>query len=174
MRKEALVPEDLRKRSPSGLLRLLLRLPIWLYRLRLGFLLGNRFLMLTHTGRKSGLARQTVLEVVRYDPTSKVCIIASGWGETSNWLRNIENTSEVMVTLGTRRSAGTAIRLSPDAVQQELMGYARRHPVAFRRLAASKLASVPTDDAEAGRSLTPLIPMFALRPLWKQTGRHDR
>ena len=168
------MPEDLRKRSPSGLLRLLLRFPIWLYRLRLGFLLGNRFLLLTHIGRKSGLPRQTVLEVIRYDAASKVCIIASGWGETSNWLRNIEKTPEVRITIGGRQSAARVVRLSPAEVQQELMDYARRYPLAFRRLAAMKLRAVPCNVTETCRSLAPLIPMCALRPLWKQTGRHDR
>jgi hypothetical protein len=31
--------------APHGLLRFGLRLPIWLYRLHLGWLLGNRFLL---------------------------------------------------------------------------------------------------------------------------------
>ena len=52
---------------PHGLSRLAFRLPIWLYHSHLGWLLGTRFVLLTHTGRKSGLSRQTVLEVVRYD-----------------------------------------------------------------------------------------------------------
>jgi hypothetical protein len=57
------------KRPPKGLLRLMLRLPIWLYRLRLGWLLGNRFLLLTHVGRKTGLPHQTVVEVVSHSST---------------------------------------------------------------------------------------------------------
>lgn len=36
---------------PRGLLRLLLRAPVALYRLRLGWLLGGRVLLLSHTGR---------------------------------------------------------------------------------------------------------------------------
>ena len=42
---------------PGKALRLGLRLPIWLYRLHLSWLLGERFLLLTHTGRNSGLPR---------------------------------------------------------------------------------------------------------------------
>jgi len=34
--------------APRGLARLAFRLPIWLYHLRLGWLLGDRLLMLTH------------------------------------------------------------------------------------------------------------------------------
>jgi hypothetical protein len=37
----------------------LVRAPIWLYRLRLGFLFGRRMLLLEHIGRKSGARRWT-------------------------------------------------------------------------------------------------------------------
>jgi hypothetical protein len=36
-------------------LRLMMNVPIWLFHMRLGWLAGDRFLLLTHTGRKSGL-----------------------------------------------------------------------------------------------------------------------
>jgi hypothetical protein len=45
---------------PHGLTRLAFRLPIWLYRLRLGWLLGDRLLLLTHIGRTSGQRRDRV------------------------------------------------------------------------------------------------------------------
>ena len=59
------------RRSPSRPNRALalgLRLPSYLYRFRLGGLLGHRFLLLTHRGCKSGLTRRTPLEVLHYDP----------------------------------------------------------------------------------------------------------
>jgi len=46
--------------KPTGASRLAFRLPIYLYRLNLGWLLGHRFLMLVHRGRRSGLLRETV------------------------------------------------------------------------------------------------------------------
>jgi hypothetical protein len=49
---------------PNRVLGYVLRLPSYLYRLRLGGLLGHRFLLLTHRGRKSGLTRRTPLEVL--------------------------------------------------------------------------------------------------------------
>ena len=45
---------------PTGVLRALLGLPVHLYHARLGVLLGHRFLLLVHTGRKTGLHRETV------------------------------------------------------------------------------------------------------------------
>ena len=44
--------------------RALVRAPIWLYRARLGFVMGHRMLLLEHIGRKSGARRYAVLEVV--------------------------------------------------------------------------------------------------------------
>jgi hypothetical protein len=57
--------------KPAGALRLAFRLPIYLYRLDLGWLLGHRFLLFAHLGRKSGLLRETVLEVILYDPATR-------------------------------------------------------------------------------------------------------
>ena len=50
-------------KPPRGLKRLFLRAPIWCYRLELGWIPGKRFLLLTHTGRKSGLEALLVLHL---------------------------------------------------------------------------------------------------------------
>ena len=76
--------------KPKGLLKWTFRLPLYLYRWHLGWLLGHRFLMLTHLGRKSGRRRQTVLEVVHYDFKTKECIVIAGYGAQSDWYRNIQ------------------------------------------------------------------------------------
>lgn len=65
--------------APKGWLHALLRIPILLYRVHMGWLLGHRFLLLTHVGRKSGTRHHTVLEVVCYASLSRTCIVASGW-----------------------------------------------------------------------------------------------
>jgi deazaflavin-dependent oxidoreductase (nitroreductase family) len=78
------------KLKPAGALRLALWLPIYLYRLDLGWLLGHSFLLLGHLGRKSGLLRETVLEVILYDPATREGVVLSAWGEKAGWYRNIE------------------------------------------------------------------------------------
>jgi hypothetical protein len=77
---------------PRGFKRMLLRAPIWCYRLGCGWLLGKRFLLLHHLGRNSGLPRQTVLEVVKYDADTDTYFIASGFGKQSDWYRNLLKT----------------------------------------------------------------------------------
>jgi len=86
---------------PKGWRRALLRAPVLWYRVHMGWLLGHRFLLLTHMGRKSGTRHQTVLEVVGYASASHTCMVASGWGEKAQWLKNVMVNPDVAVTLGT-------------------------------------------------------------------------
>jgi deazaflavin-dependent oxidoreductase (nitroreductase family) len=88
---------------PSGWLRLALKAPRWLYRLHLGWLLGHRFLLLTHRGRRSGRVYSTVLEVVRYDPATDESVVVSGWGDRADWYNNIQKTTVLAIQTGRER-----------------------------------------------------------------------
>ena len=72
---------------PTGLPRLLFRLPIPAYRLHLGWLFGRRLLLLNHTGRVTGQPRQAVLEVADHDAADGSYVVASGWGTGAAWYR---------------------------------------------------------------------------------------
>jgi deazaflavin-dependent oxidoreductase (nitroreductase family) len=151
------------QQQPRGLLRRLARMPILLYRARLGRLLGNRFLMLTHTGRVSGLPRQVVLEVVRHDRETDTYVVASAWGERSDWYRNICQTPEAALTVGRRRLEVVAERLPPEEAERELADYARRYPTAARSLA--RLMGFQVEDAETDfPALARQLPLIAFRP----------
>jgi hypothetical protein len=65
---------------PTGLSRLLFRIPIYVYRLGMGWLFGDRLMLLNHIGRVSGKQRATVLEVVTHDLADDSFVVASGWG----------------------------------------------------------------------------------------------
>lgn len=151
---------------PRGLSRLAFRLPIWLYHARLGWMMGQRFLLLTHTGRKSGLPRQSVLEIVRYDKNTGACVVASGWGEKSDWFQNITANPKINYQVQNRHMKGIAERLSPEEGAKELFEYARRYPLAFRELArfmGYKLDGSNEDIQAMGR----ILPMFIFKPVAK-------
>jgi deazaflavin-dependent oxidoreductase (nitroreductase family) len=150
--------------TKRGLTRWALRLPIWLYRARLGWIFGKRFLMLLHTGRKTGLLRRTMLEVARYDRASRAFIVASGWGERSDWLLNIRQHPFVTIVVGNRRIEAKAIPLSIEEGEGELRDYARRHPRAFSHL-AKWITGRKSNGAEMDfNSLARQIPLVAFRP----------
>lgn len=158
------MPEKISEpKLPRGLARLAFRLPIWLYRFHLGWLLGYRFVLLTHTGRKSGLPRYTVLEVVRYEKITGACIVASGWNTKSDWFHNVMTNPIIVIQICNKRSAATAKRLSPVTGGQELLDYSRRHPLALRELAqfmGYRLDGTEDDILALGR----MIPMFLFKP----------
>ena len=111
--------------------RALVRAPIWIYRSGAGALLGPRLLMLEHLGRNSGLLRNVVLEVVDH-PSPDRYLVASGFGEEAQWLRNIKANSQVRVYLGSRRPApATARVLTRQEAGRALSDYARHHPQAW-------------------------------------------
>jgi deazaflavin-dependent oxidoreductase (nitroreductase family) len=152
------------KHKPRSLLRWALRLPIWLYRLQLGWLLGERFLLLTHIGRTSGRPRHTVLEVLRRDRATETYIVASSWGMHADWWRNIQHNPDVTITVGGHKRPTLATCLSITEGAQELWEYAQHHPRAFR-----VLTSVLTDQrmhgtAECCHELAQSVPIIALRP----------
>jgi deazaflavin-dependent oxidoreductase (nitroreductase family) len=159
------MPEKISEpKLPRGLSRLAFRFPIWLYHAHLGWMLGHRFVLLTHTGRKSGLPRQTVLEVVRYDKVTGACVVASGWGTKSDWYHNITTNPKIVYQIGNKSSASAAERLSPEAGAQELLDYANRNPLALRELAqfmGYRLDGTQGDILALGR----MIPMFIFKPM---------
>ena len=73
-----------------------------LYRLRLGWLLGHRFLLITHVGRKSGKTRRTCVMVLRFDARSGEAFVAAG-GPRADWYLNIQASPAVQVAVGARR-----------------------------------------------------------------------
>lgn len=138
--------------------RSVVRAPIWLYRHRLGLLLGTRILMLEHTGHRSGLPRYVCLEVVEA-PSPGVLVVASGFGTTAQWYRNLARRPACRVSIGARRAVpATAHLMSDDESAATLARYQRAHPGAWRRLrgAIERATGRPVDGIPMVRlTLTP-------------------
>jgi deazaflavin-dependent oxidoreductase (nitroreductase family) len=127
--------------------RWLMRIPIWLYRARLGFLLGSRMLMLEHTGRRTGARRRVVLEVIDR-PEPGTYLVVSGFGERSQWFRNVLAHPAVRISVGTRSALpAEARRLTPTEADAALASYATRHPRAWQ-------AFKPTLETTLGAPIT--------------------
>ncbi|MCB0940492.1 MAG: nitroreductase family deazaflavin-dependent oxidoreductase [Mycobacterium sp.] len=134
--------------------RAIVRAPIWLYRLRLGFLLGHRMLLLEHRGRRTGSVRHTVLEVVDRPHPGRY-VVAAGFGRRAQWCRNVLADPRVRISVGTRRRVeATAIPLSADEVAATITRYRRQHPLAWSALGPTLSAALDAPLAE--------LPMFEL------------
>jgi deazaflavin-dependent oxidoreductase (nitroreductase family) len=151
-------------RPPSQALRFGLRLPIWLYRLHLGWLLGNRFLMLTHRGRKSGQTHHTVIEVVRYDKDADTYYVVSGWGRKADWYQNIHTYPDVVINVGRRKLKVHATDIPLPEATSILNKYTHLHPLAFKELTRLFLGEQHQPGQDASRRLAELMPMVAFQP----------
>jgi deazaflavin-dependent oxidoreductase (nitroreductase family) len=149
---------------PGGLLRILLRMPIWLYRLHLGWLLGNRFLLLSHTGRKSGQVHQTVIEVVNHDRVSNSFFVVSGWGDKSDWYLNIHENPDVIIYGGRQRLPVHAEDIPLAEAVDILNEYTRRYPTAFKELTSLFLGERMQPGPEASMRLAKKMPMVVFCP----------
>lgn len=133
---------------PRGLASLPWRFPIWIYRLGLGAFLGEKFLLLTHQGRKSGKLRQTVLEIIQSKPGAAEYFVVSGFGKHSDWYQNILSNPSVKIQVGSRKMSAVARQLSPDQASQAILSYAQRYPKNLKTLSA--LLGYEIEHTQAG------------------------
>jgi hypothetical protein len=106
---------------PSGApMKYVYKLPIVLYRLGLGALVGQLFMILTTTGRKSGLPRRTAIEFHQHKGRKYVMV---GW-KKSDWYQIGVWTKKTMQTAGLAQSARTWVILR--CRKQEAHEYADR------------------------------------------------
>jgi deazaflavin-dependent oxidoreductase (nitroreductase family) len=147
---------------PAGLTRLVFRMPIYLYRLKLGWLFGSRLLLLNHIGRVSGKPRQTILEVAERDGGNYV--VASGWGPNAAWYRNVLHTPDVTIQVATRTIPVTAIPLDKEEGAKVFTRYASRHRRAAKHMLPRVLGfSVDGSDADF-RAVGQYLPFVRLVP----------
>lgn len=148
------------RRRPQGMFRLLLRTPVWLFRIRLGFLMGDRIVLITHIGRTTGRRHQTPVEAVVHDREASEYTVCSGTGPEADWYRNLEATSSPQIQVGNKRWAPRQRFLTAEEAATAFALYERTHPATARRLLESMGNSY--DGSDAGRvAMMADMPMVA-------------
>jgi deazaflavin-dependent oxidoreductase (nitroreductase family) len=120
--------------KPFAFMIPLMKMPLVLYRLGLGWVFGNRFIQLTHKGRQSGRIYRSVLAVLHIDEESHEIKVVSPWSE-SNWFKNIQATPALEVETGNLRFSPKQRDLAPEEIAALLIDYRREHPL-FSRIIA--------------------------------------
>lgn len=149
---------------PTGLNRLLFRLPIRLYRMGLGWLFGGRLMLVNHVGRVTGKRRQVILEVIAHNPNDGSYVVASGWGPTAAWYRNVLHTPDVTIQVGRRTIPVRGVPLPTDEGAEVFAQYASQHRVAAELL-LPRLMGFAVDGSEADfRAVGQHIPFVRFVP----------
>ena len=154
-------------RAPGPLMRRILRAPARVYDWHAGWLLGRRFLRLTHVGRRSGRHYQTVLEVVGAGPAAGEVIVIAGLGPTTDWYRNVLASPPTEVAIGRSRFRPIVRTLDESEAIAVVADYEHRNrwvrPVV--RPVLSWLLGWRYDGSGDARSrLVRQLPLVAFRP----------
>ena len=148
---------------PRGIKAIPWRLPIWIYRLGFGWLLGEKALLLTHIGRKSGQPRQAVLEIVQAYPSENRYLVVSGFGSRSHWYQNIKIEPRVTIQVGTKRINAIADQLEKKLAGDAMLAYAENFPGNLKTL--SRILGYEIDHSPAGyRAFGEQIPVIQFSP----------
>ncbi len=138
------------------------QLMISLYRAGLGPVIGRLILLLTTTGRRSGLPRITPLQ---YEQIDGAIYVASARGTKADWFRNILACPSVHVRIGMRQFDALAEPITDACrIADFLELRLRRHPRMVGAILRSEgLPAAPSRldlEAYAGR-----LAMVILRPV---------
>jgi deazaflavin-dependent oxidoreductase (nitroreductase family) len=97
-----------------------------LYAIGLGRLIGRIILLLTTTGRRSGLKRVTPLQ---FEKIGEEYYVGAARGVKADWVRNIQSCPQVDVCVGAKRFHGTAeVITDPSRFADFLEVRLQRHP----------------------------------------------
>ncbi|MEZ5238897.1 MAG: hypothetical protein R2716_08080 [Microthrixaceae bacterium] len=146
--------------KPRGWLKWLLRAPTYLYRARLGFLFGNRFLMIEHRGRRSGRLYRTVIEVA--GPRRWGVDLHLGHRALGGLVPEPPAGGLEAIWIGSP-APGSVRFPDPAEAAQHMRTYERRHPRTAARLYETMGVSYDGSQADLERMMRG-IPMVAFSP----------
>jgi len=99
----------------------------FLYSIGLGPLIGRIILLLTTTGRRSGLKRMTPLQ---YEMIGDDYYVGAARGTKADWVRNIQSCPQVEVRVGAKQFQGVAeVVTDPSKFADFLEVRLQRHPL---------------------------------------------
>lgn len=91
--------------------RMMFKAPLLLWRMGLGPIIGHIMLVITHTGRNSGLPHYTMVE---YHTLDGVKYAPCAFGPRSDWYKNITSDPRVTVQTAHGTEPAIAVRITDD------------------------------------------------------------
>jgi deazaflavin-dependent oxidoreductase (nitroreductase family) len=142
--------------------------PAFLYDCNLGWLLGSRFLRLSHRGRRSGRCYRTMLEVIGNNRERNEVFVMVGLGRRAQWYRNVTAGGALEVAIGRKRFRPDYRELPPTEAAAVLADYERRNRMVALvvRAMLSRLVGWRYDGSAVARErLVRERPVLGFRPV---------
>lgn len=122
-----------------------------LYRTGLGWIAGDRLVLLRHLGRFSGQWHETVLEVLAHDPLTEAYYVTPHGGTHADWYRDILQAPHVELETAGRRYQAIAKPVSPQEARAAFRTFGFRPPKDLRR--SSHFAELTEQPGRLAESL---------------------
>ena len=111
----------------SPLLKKLYRLPIFLYRLGFGPMIGKVILIISHHGRKTGKIRRTSVEYFQHEGR---LFVMSGFGSRPDWYQNLQADPRAGLKIKNRQICARARSPQGEAEWDQVIAFLKSSPVA--------------------------------------------
>jgi deazaflavin-dependent oxidoreductase (nitroreductase family) len=106
------------------------RVPLHLQRVGLGGwerLLGIRFIKISTEGRRTGKPHSVLVDILERDETDDVYYVHSAFGESADWVRNIEANPVFEAQVRGKKFEAVAERVDRSRAAEILMRYIENH-----------------------------------------------
>ena len=152
-------------KPPSGWLKFFFKVPVFVA--RMGFagwerVIGVEWMLLTTVGRKSGKKRYAMVDVLLHDKETDTYFIEVGFGQRSDWYRNIQASPVFQAQVGRRKFRATAEELPREKTADVMVAFVRQRPKYARSV--MKLVDITFVDEEELRQKATRWLLLAVHP----------
>lgn len=151
---------------PRGWLKFFFKIPVLLARLGLAgweSMLGLEWMLLTTRGRKSGKKRYAMVDVLFYERETDTYFIEAGFGETSDWYRNLQTTPVFEAQVKRCKFQARAETILDDQKVDIIINFVRQRPLYAK--AVMKSIGVSFASEEELRQMALDWSLLAIHPL---------
>jgi deazaflavin-dependent oxidoreductase (nitroreductase family) len=151
------------RQQPGRLALWCMRLPRPLYHRGWGRLVGHTFVLITHQGRNTGRAHETVAMPLTYNPETHQVIVCSAWGQGTQWIRNLRAHRALQIQIADETYTPEQRFLDEDEAVAATLEFRQHHPWRLR-LFATILGWGDLSTETAVREFVQDRPFVSFRP----------
>lgn len=150
------------EKRPTPLQKYFFKIPLFMHKLGFGGwerLIGAQWMLIATTGRKTGKRRETLVDVMDYNPTTDTYYIEAAYGSHADWFKNIHANPLFNAQVGRRKFIAQAEILNEGDTGEILVQFFRRKP-AYTRSVMAMVGMKFKDEDELrvlGKNLTLLV-----------------
>jgi hypothetical protein len=155
-----------------GIWRIFHWVSVFLFRLGLGGLAGERYLLLEYKTGEAGGIRRVLLEIIRYDPCVEVLYVVPAFGAGVKWIAYVKKHPDVRINARGKAHFALGVVLNRDRSAAEVLDFAHRNPELILTLARSVFGSQLGEKKEELLELAnnlPVVRLHIIKPEMSKT-----